>query len=139
MRILPIKDFNGYFICDNGKVYCNLGRGNRNKNKVVPLYEIKPRYTKQGYARVYMRQVSTNKRVDKYIHRLVAEYFIPNPLNKKYVNHKDCNRSNNDYTNLEWVTAKENTSQTEKLNHIVRDNKGRFVSNFVYQRKNGIV
>lgn len=120
-------------------MYYNLGRGNRNKGKTVPLYEIKPRYTRLGYARVYMRQVSTNKRVDKYIHRLVAEYFIPNPLNKKYVNHKDCNRSNNDYTNLEWVTAKENTSQTEKLNHITRDNKGKFVSNFVYQRKNGIV
>ena len=133
IRIKPIKDFIGYFISDEGKVYCNLGKGNRNRNKTVPLYEIKPRYTKNGYARVCMRQSSTNKRVDKYVHRLVAEYFIPNPFNKKYVNHKNCDRGKNHYTNLEWVTVKENTSQTEKLKHIIRDEKGRYVSNFTYQ------
>ena len=128
-----IKDFKGYFICDNGKIYSNVGKGNRQKNKTVELYEIKPRYTKNGYARVYMRQTSTNKRVDKYIHRLVAEYFIENPKCKKYVNHKDCNRHNNSADNLEWVTVKENVNQTYELKHLVRDSKGRFVSNFDWQ------
>ena len=132
MKLKPINDFAGYFISNEGKVYCNLGKGNRNKNKIVPLYEIKPRYTKNDYARVCMRQQSTGKRMDKYIHRLVAEYFIHNPFNKKYVNHKDCNRSNNHYTNLEWVTAKENNLQTEKLQHLVRDKNGKYVSNFTY-------
>lgn len=130
--VKEIEDFPGYFISNKGNVYCNLGKGCRNKNKTVPMYLLKPRITKGGYSRVYMRQCSTNKRVDRYIHRLVAENFISNPQNKKYVNHIDCTRTHNDVTNLEWSTAKENTSQTEKLGHIIRDKTGRFVSNFNY-------
>lgn len=127
--LIEIKDFKGYFISDEGKVFCNLGRGNRNKDKTVPLYELKSRLTKNGYLRIYARQNSTNKRKDLYIHRLVALYFIPNPLNKKYVNHKNCNRSDNRVENLEWVTAKENTEYTFKMNHIRRDEiSGRYKS-----------
>ena len=40
---------------------------------------------------------------------------------------------NNVKSNLEWCTAKENTKQTEVLNHIIRDEKGLFVSNFKYE------
>jgi len=132
--IKAIKDFDGYYISNLGNVYCDLGKGNRNKANRINMYKIKPRKTKQGYCRVCVRQISTNKRKDLYIHRLVAIYFISNPENKRYVNHKDCKRDNNKVTNLEWVTAKENTKQTETLKHITRDNKGRFVSNFKYKK-----
>lgn len=51
---------------------------------------------KKGYVRSYP------------IHRMVAEAFIPNPENKPQVDHIDTNPSNNNVTNLRWVTSLEN-------------------------------
>ena len=43
------------------------------------------------------------------IHRLVAKAFIPNPNNYSQVNHIDGNKKNNTISNLEWVSAAQNT------------------------------
>lgn len=61
-----------------------------------------------GYAIASMSKDSTHYR--RYVHRLVAEAFIPNPDGKPEVNHIDGNKRNNRVDNLEWVTRAENNA-----------------------------
>ena len=78
-----------------------------------------------GYLHVVLSM--NGKTVTKKVHRLVAETFISNPDNLTEVNHKDCNRANNNVENLEWCTRSYNrqyrekygVSQTEVLGHPV--------------------
>lgn len=68
--------------------------------------------TQQDYKHVTLNIGGKAKRMK--VHRLVAQTFLENPENKPYVNHKDGNRSNNDVSNLEWVTPSENTKHAVK-------------------------
>lgn len=47
-------------------------------------------------------------RIDKSLHRIVAESWISNQKNKPQINHIDGNKLNNSLSNLEWVTLQEN-------------------------------
>jgi hypothetical protein len=60
----------------------------------------------KGYRVVTL--MTKNKRKNHYIHRLVALHFIDNPLNYKEINHKDGNKSNNNISNLEWISRSGN-------------------------------
>ena len=52
-----------------------------------------------------------------YIHRAVAELFIPNPENKPYVDHINTDRMDNRAENLRWVTTKENCNNPLTKQH----------------------
>jgi integrase len=60
------------------------------------------------------RQV-TLRRGQPLVHRLVGYHFIPNPLNLPCINHKDRNKLNNAYWNLEWCTIGENLAHARKM------------------------
>lgn len=57
-----------------------------------------------GYCRVLL----SRPRKCLYVHRLVAQAFIPNPLGLRDVDHIDGNPTNNVVENLRWVSHKEN-------------------------------
>jgi len=66
-----------------------------------------------GYLQVH---VTVNwKQAVKYVHRLVAQTFIKNTDNLPQVNHKDCDRTNNNVENLEFCTASYNSWYREKF------------------------
>lgn len=70
---------------------------------LTPTIGKDPRY---GYAHLSLTKDGIAKRV--WLHRLVAEAFIPNPDNLPQVNHKDGNKVNNNVENLEWCTIRDN-------------------------------
>lgn len=128
-----IKDFPSYEVSNLGKVrrifkdYRTLKI--KGKYQEMTLYNNK----RNGYVYVWLNE--NGKGYNKRIHRLVAETFIPNPKNKPQVNHKDGNKQNNHYSNLEWCTNRENVIHAYKnklTKHYTRkilqyDLKGNFI------------
>ena len=65
------------------------------------------------------------KSVGKLVHRLIAQTFIPNPNNLPQVNHKDCDITNNNASNLEWVTGSYNCEYRDKFGISNAEIKGK--------------
>lgn len=86
-----------YEVKTNGQVF-NRVTGN----------ELTHQINSEGYHAI--RLCIDGKPFTTFAHRLVAIAFIPNPENKPEVNHIDGNKDNNNLSNLEWVTSKENTA-----------------------------
>lgn len=88
-----ITDYPEYEVSNLGQI--------RRKDKVL-----KPKLNTKGYYGVDLWKQNQRKR--KRIHRLVACAFLPNIDNKPCVDHIDRNRTNNEVSNLRWVTYSEN-------------------------------
>ena len=101
------KDIEGY---DGVYQISTFGRV-RKKVKTKNGYDVlfmQPSKAK-GERYYYIVKLSkNNKKTTHFIHRLVAQAFIPNPDKLPQVNHKDENPANNCADNLEWCTTKEN-------------------------------
>lgn len=115
------KDISGY---EGRYMISNLGRV---KSFVKTLPFIRKQSNKKGnYKEVNLKNLDKSYSYFT-VHRLVASAFIPNPENKPFINHIDCNTENNVVSNLEWCTPKENMEHCVKLNrtykYYKRENK----------------
>ena len=82
----------------------------------------------------YYVNLSKNGIVKNYfVHRLVAEAFLPNPNNYPCVNHKDEDKSNNIVSNLEWCDVKYNTNYGTRNKRIGKSNTNGKLSKPVLQ------
>lgn len=102
MKTKEIQGFEKYLITENGTVI------NSQTNKVL-----KPCNNGNGYL-----YVSLGRKNHRYIHRLVAEAFIPNPDNLPQIDHIDTDKTNNNVSNLRWVTRKQNINNPITLARI---------------------
>lgn len=100
---IAISGFKHHTVDENGQVK-NLKTGR----------VLKPNLRKNGY---YLMTIwEDGKSYKRYLHRIIAEAFIPNPDNKRTINHKDGNKQNNILGNLEWATYGENVSHAYNTN-----------------------
>lgn len=93
---VPVNGYDGrYLVSNKGNMMCLSRKGDR----YVPL---RGWVDGRGYRRV---ELDCEMR---FVHRLVAQHFIPNPLHKETVNHINENKLDNRVENLEWLTSAEN-------------------------------
>lgn len=76
---------------------------------------LSPGKQRDGYLAVGLHKDGIHKNL--LVHRLVANAFIPNPQNLETVNHKDEDKTNNNVSNLEWM------SRTDNLNYGTRNKR----------------
>lgn len=96
-KLFKIKGFDNYSITKDAKIL------NNSRKKFLKTG------INSGYVSISL--VKGEKRKFQYVHRLIAQTFIPNPdpKNKTFINHKNKNRQDNRIENLEWVTPSENS------------------------------
>jgi hypothetical protein len=97
-----------YAVNRMGLVLSYPKKGHKHSPKIL-----KPRKHSCGYLRVSLSKDKV--KTDHYIHRLVAEAYIPNLQNLPQVNHKNGNKQDNAADNLEWNTDADNLKHAFKM------------------------
>lgn len=121
-----VKGHPRYSVSCNGEVLC-WNWHNYGKPRLCRLNE-----TKNGYLQVWIDGVK------KYVHRLVAEAFVPNPKRKHDVDHVDTNRKNNCVWNLRWATRKENCNNSLSLKHYSENSAKTMLGKFGFEHHRSI-
>lgn len=102
-----IPEFKGYYQASNTGYIRRIGDcSNQNSSWKIKPRELKPKDNGRGYLVLLLSVNGTH--YQRYVHRLVAQTFIDNPLNYSEVNHKDGNKKNNEVNNLEWCSKSYN-------------------------------
>lgn len=96
------KSLKGLVDYGNNYEVSNLGRVRNHKTGRILKFDT----AHTGYHQVKLSY--EGKKKNCLVHRAVALAFLPNPDNKREVNHKDGSKTNNLLSNLEWATSKEN-------------------------------
>lgn len=96
-----------YKISNYGRVK-SLSRFQDGRLRKTKEFFIKQFESTYGYYQISL--FKNHKKKNYRVHRLVAENFIENPKKMKVVNHIDGNKKNNNVSNLEWCTHKQNTT-----------------------------
>lgn len=104
MRWAPVSGYEGiYEVSERGAVRrCALKPAHWHLSPVT-AYPLP-----NGYWTVGLRRRGMKNKVNAYVHRLVGQAFVSNPDGLPEVNHKDGDKSNNHYSNLEWTTRSGN-------------------------------
>lgn len=131
-KFKPVKGYAGiYEISNLGRVK-SISRIIERKDGNTRVTEdriIIPFITKCGYHQIVLCKDGVRKK--HYIHRLVANAFLPNLNNLPIINHKDENKLNNRVDNLEWCSAYYNTRYGKLQKRLVKiniiDSKGDIV------------
>lgn len=133
-QINKIKGFehinDGYYVSYDGRVFSLRTNG----GKVVDVShrkELKQYEKTGGYLNVALT-TKHNKVNYIRVNRLVAKAFVKGETSKrKYVNHKDENRKNNNADNLCWVTPKENNDWSLSKKVYMYDSNGYFIKSYI--------
>ena len=112
----PIAGFEGFYEVSSYGNVRGIDRFVMNKWGHMIFHasqNMKCRVVSNGYAHVKLRKDGHG--YEPLVHRLVAEAFIPNPLNIPQINHIDGNKANNAVSNLEWCTGSENQLHSRRV------------------------